>query len=146
MRCLKMKQNVVKELNTFLEGNFMGIEAYEKFIQHIQNDEIKEVLQIIQQNHKKHTIVIARRIQDLGGVPVKDVGMMGNVAELMNKVKGPTKGDLSIVEDALTGEQRGIVKSKELLAGDLDKDSLEMVNHILNADEKHIDLLAKFAK
>lgn len=137
-----MNKEVVKELNTFLEGNFMAIHAYEKFIQHIESDEIKDVLQIIQQNHKKHTIVISRRIQDLGGVPVKDVKMM---MELANKVKPATKGDAAIVQDALTGEQRGIQVSKELLEGDLDKESLEMVNHILNADEKHIDLLAKFA-
>lgn len=140
-----MKKDVVKELNTFLEGNFMAIHAYEKFIQHIQNDEIKNVLQIIQQNHKKHAIVIAKRIQDIGGVPVNDVGMMGSVAEFMSKVKGATNGDAAIVEDALKGEQRGIAKSKELLEGDLDKESLEIVNHILNADEKHIDLLAKFS-
>lgn len=137
-----MNKEVVKELNTFLEGNFMAIHAYEKFIQHIESDEIKDVLQIIQQNHKKHTIVISRRIQDLGGVPVKDVKLM---MELANKVKPATKGDAAIVQDALTGEQRGIQVSKELLEGDLDKESLEMVNHILNADEKHIDLLAKFA-
>ncbi len=136
-----MKKEIIKELNTFLEGNFMAIRAYENFIQHIESDEIKHVLQIIQQNHKKHAMVIARRIQDLDGVPVKEIGMM---AELANKVKGATKGDAAIVKDALAGEQRGIKTSKELLEGDLDEESLEMVNHILNADEKHIDLLTKF--
>lgn len=139
-----MEQDVVKELNTFLEGNFMAIHAYEKYIQHVQNDEIKKVLQIIQQNHKKHAMVVARRIQDLDGVPVKDAGMIGNVAELLNKIKGSTKGDDSILKDALAGEQRGIEKSKEILNDDLDSESLKIVTHILDADEKHIELLNRF--
>lgn len=137
-----MEKEIIKELNTFLEGNFMAVHAYEKFIQHIENDEMKHVLQIIQQNHKKHTIVIARRIQDLGGVPVNDVNMM---MDLANKVRPATKGDAAIIQDALAGEQRGIKVSKELLDGELDEESLKMVQHILNADEKNIDLLAKFA-
>lgn len=136
-----MKKEVIKELNTFLEGNFMAVHAYEKFIQHIESNDIKRVLQIIQQNHKKHTIVIARRIQELGGIPVKDVSMM---MELAAKVKGATKGDDAIVKDALAGEQRGIHTSTELLRGKLDDESLDMVQHIFNADEKHIDLLAKY--
>lgn len=136
-----MNKEIIKELNTFLEGNFMAVHAYEKFIQHIENDEIKHLLQIIQQNHKKHTIMISRRIQDLGGLPVNDVNMM---MELTNKVRPATKGDPAIIQDALAGEQRGIKVSKELLDGDLDEESLEMVQHIFHADEKHIDLLAKF--
>lgn len=137
-----MEKAVAKSLNTFLEGHFMAIHAYEKFIQHIKNDDMKDVLQIIQQNHKKHAMLIAKRIQDLGGVPVNDVNMM---MDLTNKMKPATKGNAAIIEDALAGEQRGIKISKELLEGDLDHESLEMVTHILNADEKHVDLLAKFA-
>lgn len=139
-----MKNDVIKELNTFLEGNFMAVHAYEKYIQHIDDDEIKRVLQIIQQNHKKHAMVVAERIQNLGGIPVEDVGMMGNVAELLNKIKGSTKESDSILKDALVGEHRGIKKSKELLTGDLDPESSKVVTHILNADQKHVDLLDRF--
>lgn len=139
-----MKKDVIKELNTFLEGNFMAIHAYEKYIQHINDVDIKRVLQIIQQNHKKHAMMVAERIQNLGGVPVEDVGMMGNMAELLNKIKGSTKDPDAILKDALVGEQRGIEKSKELLNGDLDPESLTVVKHILNADQKHVDLLDRF--
>lgn len=139
-----MKNDVIKDLNTFLAGNFMAVHAYEKYIQHIDDDEIKRVLQTIQQNHKKHAMVVARRIQDLDGVPVDDVGFMGNVVALLGKVKGSTKGSDHILKDALVGEQRGIQKSKELLNGDLDPESLKVVTHILNADEKHVDLLTQF--
>ena len=141
MRCLNMKNDVIKELNTFLEGNFMAIHAYEKYIQHINDDEIKRVLQIIQQNHKKHAMLVAERIQNLDGVPVEDVGLMGNVAEFLNKIKGSTTNPDAILKDALLGEHRGIEKSKEILKNDLDPESLELVKGILKHDQKHIVLL-----
>jgi bacterioferritin len=137
-----MKNNhVIKELNTFLEGNFMAIHAYENYIHHIDDVEIKLVFQKFQQEHKQHAMMIAERIQNLGGKPVDDVGMMGNVAELINKIKGSTKGSTDILKDALVGEHRGIEKSKELLDGDLDSESLALVKHILEVDQKHVDLL-----
>jgi bacterioferritin len=136
-----MKNNVIKELNTFLEGNFMAIHAYENYIHHIDDVEIKQVLQKFQREHKKHAMMIAERIQNLGGIPVSDVGMMGNVAELVNKIKGSTKGFTDILKDALVGEHRGIEKSKELLNGELDPESLALVKHILDVDQKHVDLL-----
>lgn len=66
-----MTNNVIKELNTFLEGNFKAVHAYEKYIQHIDDGELKRVLQIIQQNHKKHAMVVAERIQNLGASQLK---------------------------------------------------------------------------
>ena len=141
-----MKNKVIKELNTFLEGNFMAIHAYDNYIHHIEDVEIKQVLQNIQQDHKQHAKVIAERIQNLGGTPVDDVGMMGHVAEFINKIKGPTKDLAPILKDALVGEHRGIEKSKELLDGDLDSESLKLVKSILDVDQKHVELLDKLVK
>ena len=138
-----MDKSVIKELNTFLEGNYMAVHAYEKYIQHIDDSEIKQSLQKIQQDHKQHAILIAERIQNLGGIPVDDVGMMGSVAELINKIKGTAKDLAPILKDAHLGEQRGIEKSKELLDGDLDPESLELVKGILKHDQNHVDLLDK---
>lgn len=136
-----MDKSVIKELNTFLEGNYMAVHAYEKYIHHIDDSEIKQTFQKIQQDHKQHAVLIAERIQNLGGIPVDDVGMMGSVAELINKLKGSAKNLAPILKDALLGEQRGIEKSKEVLDGDLDPESLELVKGILKHDQKHIDLL-----
>lgn len=138
-----MKNNVIKELNTFLEGNFMAIHAYEKYIQQIKDEHLKAVLQKIQQQHKEHAMLIAERIQNLGGIPADDAGMMGMVAKLINSIKGSTSGSAHILQDALVGEQRGIEKSKELLNGDLDPESRTLVKQILDTDQKHIDILNK---
>lgn len=136
-----MKNDVIKELNTFLEGNYMAVHAYERYIQHIDDLEIKQLLQQIQQDHKQHAILVAERIQNLDGVPVEDVGLMGNVAEFLNKIKGSTTDPNTILKDALLGEQRGIKKSKEILNGDLEPVSLELVKAILEHDQKHVALL-----
>jgi len=141
LRRFNMQTSVIKELNTFLKGNYMAIQAYERYIHHIDDSDIKQTLQKIQKDHKEHAMLVAERIQNLGGIPVDDVGMVGSVAELINKIKGPTKDLAPILKDALVGEHRGIEKSKEILNGDLDPVSLELVKAILNHDQKHVDLL-----
>lgn len=136
-----MKDNVIKELNNFLEGNFMAIHAYENYIQHINNTEVKQILQKIQQDHKQHASIIAERIQNLDGIPVNNVGIKGTIAKFANSLKGSTKEPISILKDALVGEKRGIQMSKELVKGDLDHESLTLVKEILRHDQKHVELL-----
>ncbi|GIN71878.1 hypothetical protein J14TS2_23530 [Bacillus sp. J14TS2] len=134
-------ENVVKELNQFLEGNFMAIHTYDQYIHHIDDQKLKNVLQDIQQNHKEHAAMIAKRIQDLGGIPAHDVTAKGKMIEFMSKVKGTTADTSSILRDASVGENRGIQTSKELLDGDLDAESLELVQSILEHDQQHVELL-----
>ena len=122
----------------------MAIHAYDNYIHRVEDDEIKQVFQEIQKNHKQHATMIAERIQNLDGIPVDDVGFMGNAAELINSIKGSTNDPTHILKDALVGEHRGIEKSKELLHGDLDSESLTLVKRILNVDQKHVDLLDRF--
>jgi len=136
-----MKNKITKELNQFLEGNFMAIHAYEDFIEHMKDPAIKKTLQNIQQGHKQHAIKVAERIQDLGGVPVDDVGMKGKMVELMKNMKGKTIGTKDILKDALVGEQRGIEVSRKILENDLDQDSLQLVKTILAHDEEHVERL-----
>lgn len=140
-----MNHKIIKELNTFLEGNYMAIHAYENYIHHINDESLKQVLQSIQQDHKQHATMIAERIQNLGGISVDDVGIMGNIVEMINKIKG-TNEKISILKDARVGEQRGIKKSKALLEGDLDPESLAIVKQILNEDEKHVELIDSLLK
>ncbi|HLQ97802.1 MAG TPA: ferritin-like domain-containing protein [Candidatus Dormibacteraeota bacterium] len=136
-----MNNDITKELNNFLKGNLMAIDAYDNYIHHIQDHELKQIFQQIQQNHKHHAMLIAERIQNLDGMPANEVGIMGNVAQLMSRKTIETD---HILQDALTGEQRGIEKSKQILNGDLDDESLTLVETILASNEKHVALLNKF--
>ena len=137
----EMNNDITKELNNFLKGNLMAIDAYDNYIHHIQDHELKQIFQQIQQNHKHHAMLIAERIQNLDGMPANEVGIMGNVAQLMSRKTIETD---HILQDALTGEQRGIEKSKQILNGDLDDESLTLVETILASNEKHVALLNKF--
>jgi len=139
-----MASDVIKELNNFLKGNLMAIYAYDQYIHRIKDNELKQVFQQIQQNHKHHAALIAERIQNLNGLPTDNVGVMGNIAELMNNLKGKSNDLEHILKDALVGEQRGIEKSKEILNGDLDNESLSLVENILAIDENHVTLLNKY--
>lgn len=136
-----MKKNVIDELNQFLEGNLMAIHAYENYIHHMKDPEMKKTMQDIQKNHKEHAKMIAERIQNLGGVAVNDVGMKDTFMEFMMKMKKATDGTMDILKDALAGEQRGIEKSQEMLEGDLDPESEKIVATILNEDKKHVKRL-----
>lgn len=139
-----MNTNTIKALNEFLEGNYMAIHAYEDFIEHIDHPQIKKSLQEIQQGHKEHAAKISERIQNLGGVPVNDVGLKGKMVEFMKNFTSTSHGTNEILKDALKGEERGISVSRDLVKGDLDTESLQIVQSILNHDEKHVELLHQF--
>ena len=136
-----MPNDIIKELNNFLKGNYMAIHTYDHYIHHMDDLHTKQILQQIQKKHKEHAAMVADRIQNLGGMPVHDVGMMGKVAEMTQTLKGSTKDDTDILKDAMVGEQRGIKKSREILDGDLDQESLSLVKYVLGEDEKNIELL-----
>lgn len=133
--------NVIRQLNKFLEGNYMAIHAYDNYIKDIEDEKIKSAFQNLQKDHKQHALLIAERIQNLGGIPANDVGMKGKMAEIVQKMTGGTKELTSIIKDAITGEQRGIKASEEILRGQLDEESLQLVKKVLNNDRKHIELL-----
>lgn len=136
-------KKVIDKLNEFLEGNYMAIHTYDHYIFHADDPNVKQVLQEIQQNHKEHAAMIAKRIQDIGGMPVHDVGLKGKMVEMTSKIKG-TKDTVSILKDAISGESRGIETSKKILQDVLDEKSLELVKEILKRDEEHIKILKKY--
>lgn len=136
-----VQQDVIQELNAVLEGNYMAIEAYENYIQKTEDQHMKEVLQQIQQEHKRHSMLIAERIQDLGGRPVEGTGLKGKMVRWINQVKGRTQEPDDILRDAIAGEKRGIELSRELVEGDLDEVSLNLIKDILQRDEQHIQQL-----
>ncbi|MFZ5986716.1 MAG: ferritin-like domain-containing protein [Bacillota bacterium] len=138
-----MGKDVIKELNSFLKGHYMAIHGYERFIQHVKDPQIKDELQRIQQDHKKHSAQVAERIQNLGGLPVDGVGMMGSMAETMNNLKGSADDTKFILKDAMASEDKGIQMAEEVVKGDLDPESRKIIEEILDADRKHVKQLNK---
>lgn len=136
-----MNKTIVDELNTFLKGNYMAIQAYERYIKNIQDKKVKQIFQTIQKNHQNHAQLIKKRILELNGQPVESVGVFGRMVNWMDHLKKETTELTHIIKDAQTGEYRGIKKSKQVLENDLDEESLTLVKCILEQDEEHISML-----
>lgn len=141
-----MKKQIVKELNAFLKGNYMAIESYERFLEKINEPEIRKIFQKIKANQEEHAKLVQERIRNLGGEPVDSSGIIGDMVDWMDQFKLETKELPHIIKDAQTGEFRGIKKSKEMLENDLDEESLSLVQNILEKDEEHVALLTELLK
>lgn len=119
----------------------MGIHAYEHHIQKLKDPYIKREFQRIQQDHKNHALKVAERIQNLGGTPVDDEGFFGSIQGFIGQFRIPDNSS-GIIENALKGEDYyGIQISEEIVKGDLDPESGQLIEEVLNKDRQHVDFL-----
>ena len=132
---------VIKELNAYLKGEFMGIHSYEHYIQKVEDPTIKTELQRIQREHKEHAAKTAERIQDLGGKAVNDNGVMLSMREGMMKLKGTPDTVDEILLSAIKGQEIGMKMTEEIVRGDLDTESKQLVAENLDQDREHINHL-----
>ena len=133
--------NVIHTLNHFLQGQYMGIHAYEQHIEKLTDPHIKKEFQNIQQDHKLHAMKVAERIQNLGGTPVDDEGIVGSLQGFVSQFMLPETTE-NLIESALKGEAYyGIQISEEIVKGDLDQESRQLIEDILDRDREHVYLL-----
>lgn len=132
---------VIEELNTLLRGQYMGIRSFEHYIQNVPDEGIKAQFQQMQKELKHNAEKVAERIQNLGGIPADDEGLSGSMHSFMHKFMIPdnTQG---IIQDAIKGEDLyGVQYSEELVRGDLDSESMRIVEEVLQVNRKHVDQL-----
>lgn len=139
-----MNKKVVKELNAYLKGEYMAIKAYDGFLERIKDSTMKEELQNIQRDHMRHVAKVSERISDLGGKPVNDAGFMGKISDVKNLIKRNSDDTAFIIKDAGRGEYRGVQMAEEVVKGDLDLESLNLIKDILNEDRSHVGKLNGF--
>lgn len=138
-----MENETVKELNEFLKGEFMGIHAYEQYIENAEDVSVKKTLQAIQQSHKKHAMAVAERIQNLGGKAADDVGFTGTIQEGLAALKGFPKNKVDLIKGAIKGEEFGSEMMEKFVRGDLDEESKSIIQTILDEHDRHRQLLAE---
>jgi bacterioferritin len=132
---------IVEELNTLLRGTYMGVRALEHYIQELDNAELRRYFQSMQQEIKHNASKIAERIQNLGGMPADDEGISGSMHSFMHKVMLP-HDTRKIIEDALKGiDNYGVHFSEELVRGDLDTTSKQIVEEVINTNRRHVERL-----
>jgi bacterioferritin len=133
--------SVAKELNKFLKGMYMGIHAYEHFIEKLEDEGVRAEFQRMQQEHKHNAALIAERTQNLGAVPADDEGIAGSIQGYISSFFLPDSQD-AIVDKTLTGEDYyAIQMSEENVRGDLDPESRRLVETVLGTDRKHVEYL-----
>ena len=134
---------IIEELNTLLRGTYMGVRSIEHYIHELDNGELRQYFQSMQQEVKQNASKIAERIQNLGGIPADDEGVSGSMHSFMHKVMLPHNTE-KIIEDALEGiDNYGIQYSEELVRGDLDETSKQIVKEVINTNRRHVEKLSQ---
>lgn len=134
-----MEITAIQELNAFLKGEYMAIDSYDTFIQKSTDPKVKAEFQRIQQEHKNHALQISERIQNLGGRPATGLDIKGKIAETVSNIKNSRpKNDVDILVQAYDGENMGINTATEIVKGDLDSESMNLIGNIINQDKTHL--------
>ena len=132
---------VIEELNTVLRGTFMGIRSLEHYIQKVDDEQLRKKFQSMQQEIKLNSVILSERIQNLGGVPADDEGISGSINSFMHKIK-LSNDPKEMIEDAIAGfEKYGIHYSEEVIKGDLDPDSKQIAEDVIDTNRKYAEEL-----
>ncbi|MGI6538407.1 MAG: ferritin-like domain-containing protein [Caldicoprobacterales bacterium] len=137
-----MDEPNVKTLNELLRGEHMAIHSYECVMPSLTEDTRKQIDSILQ-DHKNHAAELADRITSLGGIPEESTGMAGMMSRAKLKIESKLQDKKSILKELYDGENKGIALVEQIIKGDLDSDSREMVDKILRTDKEHLKKLER---
>ncbi|MFT8318813.1 MAG: DUF2383 domain-containing protein [Sporolactobacillus sp.] len=133
----------IKALNDLLKGLYMGIHAYEHFIERLKDQAMKREFQNIQQEIKSQAQNVSERVQNLKGVPMDSEGMIGAIQGYLSSLQIPDDVD-GIVNKAIQGETMGIELAEKTVRGNLSSESYELVRALLDKDREHVKKLQSF--
>ncbi len=135
-------KETIKSLNQLLQGEYMAVESFNIFISRIEDDHVKKTFQEIQKQHRQNINTLANYIQDIGGRPQENLGMMGMMGGTKVSLDlGLKANHAEIIKKALEGETRGVNMAEKVLRGNLDHKSRDIAGEILHKDRKSIDQL-----
>jgi len=133
-----MKEPNIQTLNEILKGEHMAIEGYQTVLSTIEDQQLKERLNGILEDHKRHAMEITDRIYKLGGNPNGSTGMADLMADMKLKVEGLVSRNHVMIHELYQGEKHGIEAVKKTIEGDLDADSLRLVEDMIETDTRHL--------
>ncbi|WP_182201607.1 DUF2383 domain-containing protein [Paraliobacillus salinarum] len=136
-------QQIIKTLNKLLQGQYMGIHAYEKFIEKLDDaSPLRTRFITIQKELKQHAGLLSERIQELHGTPETSEGVLGKVQLFISEITDHPHDETEILKHAIKGQNLyGIKMTEKLVRDKLDEKSLKLVHDILNKQRKHVDYL-----
>lgn len=137
-----VEKEEIRALNEWLKGQYMGLHAYDHFIEKLKDESVKREFQRIHQELEQQAGEIADRIRQLGGEPVTSEGILGAVQSYIASWRIAPRSD-EIIKKALEGEQLGIEMTEKTVCGDLSASSLALARRILDEDRRHVETLQR---
>lgn len=98
------KQEIVKDLNTLLQGTSMGINTYRDYLHSAQAEELRKRLSEALRVFEKHEMDLKEHIQNLDSSYEKTVSFSGIMAEFFEKIKAElAENDRTLLDYAIKG-------------------------------------------
>lgn len=122
-----MTKDLVKDINKFLKGTHMGIDAINTLKKQSENNGIDELtmpLTEILEMYKNHQGILENIIRDLGGKPAKNSGLVGEIVGFFDEVKDylVLNNKVDILNEAIKNVDTGYNMGKKFLEINLDLD------------------------
>lgn len=99
----------IKVLNELLQGEYMAVDSFNNFISRLEDENAKKTLQEVQKQHRENIDKLASYIQSIGGQPDENLGLKGNMGEMMLNMDLGSSSDVEeIIKKAIEGETKGV--------------------------------------
>ena len=137
-----MDEPNVKTLNEVLQGEYMAFHAFGDVVDKIEDPSLRNELYHIQSIHQENALKISKRMEELGGHPRENRGFSGLMADVMLRLDTTLHQDPQyILKKLYDGEDKGIAAVEEIVEGDLDQESAQLVQEILSTDHDNLKQL-----
>lgn len=138
------EKETIKALNNLLQGEHMAIEAFNSFIDEVDDKTMKDTFQEIQNQHRDNMSILANYIQDLGYKPDEKLGLKGVMGDVMVNMDLAGDNDSRyVLRKAIEGENKGINMAEKVLRGNLDDKTRDLAGEILNKDRESLQKLQR---
>ena len=118
-----VKTNEIKEMNKFLKGIHMGGATFKDYLDKAKDPELKDELVQIIESFKKHEEAITNRIEKLGGNATDTLGIIGTMAEFVEKIKlTPVSSDVEVCKHVEAAMKMGIKQGNKFIEQNKDLD------------------------
>ena len=84
------RDTMIDKLNDLIELDFDAVKAYEKAIEHIDDDEVRDDLELFKLDHERHIRDLTDLVMDLGGTPKTKGDVKGVLLEGMTALRSVT--------------------------------------------------------
>jgi len=143
-----MTRDSIKDINKFLKGTHMGIDAIAALKKQSENngiDELSMTLTEILEMYKNHQAILENIIKELGGKPVKNSGVIGEIVGFFDDIKDYLllNNKEAILKEAIKNVDTGYNMGNKFLEInlELDKKTKSVISTMVEDNKKALQKL-----